>query len=332
MAKIKTEFLARYQAEHGVPLRSWLFGHIARLSRAASGATAPLANAMMGSGPARWLLEATLGIDRRRRLPGFAREPFDRWLARRPQPDSPPHGPVVLFNDTFNTYSTPEVAIAATEVLQALGHEVHLPGHRCCGRPMISRGMIDEARRTADETLARLVPHAAAGAPIVGLEPSCVSALRDDYFYLLPGDPRVKSVAEAVVTFEEYVVGLPDDERRGLGLERSSRRVVLHGHCHQKAVLGMAPARAFLDLIADEVVELDSGCCGMAGSFGYEREHLDISLAMAEDRLLPAVRDEPSESILVAAGVSCREQIEHATGRRALHPAQVLLHALDEWA
>jgi FAD/FMN-containing dehydrogenase/Fe-S oxidoreductase len=328
MTKIKTEFLARYHERHGVPLRTRLFAHIARMSRLSSGGPAALVNTVLANGLTRKLLETTLGIDRRRRLPEFAREPFTAWFARREQPESSPLGPVVLFNDTLNTYSTPQVAIAATEVLQAAGHEVRLPGHGCCGRPMISKGLVEEARAAAAETIERLAPHAKAGTPIVGLEPSCVSALRDDYLYLLPNDPRVESVAAAVVSFEEHLAGLAAEGLLALDVDRASRRVLFHGHCHQKALLGTAPSRAVLEIVADDVVEVDSGCCGMAGSFGYEREHYDLSLAMAEDRLLLAVRMEPSDTLLVAAGASCREQLEHATGRQALHPAQVVRDAM----
>ena len=212
MAKIKTEFLAGYHAEHGVPLRDRLFGQIAALSRVAAGRGAPLVNAALSSRAVRWSMERTLGIDRRRRLPRFAGESFTRWFERQAPRPPAPRGRVVLFNDTFNTYSTPRVARAASDLLTSAGFEVVLPGHRCCGRPMLSKGLVDEARHAARDTLERLAPFAAAGVPIVGLEPSCLSALRDDYLYLLPGDRRVDLVAEHALTFEEFVA-----ERRTAG-------------------------------------------------------------------------------------------------------------------
>jgi len=237
----------------------------------------------------------------------------------------------VLFNDTFNTYSTPQVARAASELLAAAGFTTVLPGHRCCGRPMLSKGLLDEARVAARDTLDRLAPFAAQGVPIVGLEPSCLSALCDDYLYLLPQDPRVSQVAEQVLSLEEFI-GREAAEGE-LELAGGLASVVLHGHCHQKALTGTGPARRALELIpGTDVGEVDSGCCGMAGSFGYETEHYDISLAMAEDRLLPAIRGSDAGAMWVAAGASCRQQIEHGTGRRALHPAEVLRDALIDRA
>jgi len=331
MAKIKTEFLAGYHAANGVPLRDQLFAHIATVGRLAAGRGAPLINAALASRPLRWVMEKTVGIDRRRRLPCFAGESFTRWFERQAPSPMTPNGRVVMFNDTFNTYSTPRVARAASELLIAAGFEVVLPGHRCCGRPMLSRGLIDEARCAARETLERLAPFAAEGVPIVALEPSCLSALRDDYSYLLPGDPRVDLVAEQALTLEEFIAERLSAGDLALEFTPASRRVMLHAHCHEKSLIGAGPARRALEMVpGHEVVEIDSGCCGMAGSFGYESEHYDISLAMAEDRLLPAIRQAGDDTLLVAAGVSCRQQIEHGTGRLALHPAEVLRDALIE--
>ncbi len=353
MAKIKFEFLAQYQAANGVPRRSRMFGDIARQSRRASGPLAPAVNAMMRVGPIRAMLERTFGISRSRPLPTFAREPFTEWFARRraaesyPLTGAPPvHASragtalsangsprVVLFNDTFNTYNHPEVAIAATEVLEAAGFEVVLPGHFCCGRPMISKGLVDEARASAEDAVAHLHPFALESVPIVGLEPSCLLALRDEYRYLLPGDPRVQEVADAAMLFEEFVATLADEGRLNLTFTDRAARVLLHGHCHQKALVGMRPSLRTLSLAPNYVVEeVDSGCCGMAGSFGYEAEHYDLSMKMAERRLLPAVRKAGEETLIAAAGTSCRAQIQHGTGRTALHPAQILRNAVVKTA
>jgi FAD/FMN-containing dehydrogenase/Fe-S oxidoreductase len=236
---------------------------------------------------------------------------------------------VVLFNDTFNTYNYPQVAIAATEVLEAAGFEVSLPGHQCCGRPMISKGMVSKARRAARDTVDRLFPFAEVDIPIVGLEPSCILSFRDEYVTLLPGDHRVKTVADQCYTFEEFIAKLADEGQLELDLTDEARELLLHGHCHQKALVGTGPSKRTLTLPAGySVTEVDSGCCGMAGSFGYEAEHYDISLAMAERRLLPAVRRRSPETIVAAAGVSCRQQISHGTGVRAFHPAEILRAAL----
>ena len=329
MAKIKFEFLAQYHAANGTPRRARLFGDIARMSRLSSGPLASLANGGLKNGFVRAQMEKRLGISRHRTLPPFAREPFTKWFAKRTNGRASERK-VVLFNDTFNTYNEPHIAIAATEVLEAAGFEVLLPGHRCCGRPMISKGLVDEARAAARDTVKHLAHFAAQGIPIVGLEPSCLLSLRDEYRYLLPGDPRAKIVAERAVMFEEFIDQLAEAGDLDLRFIDAARRILLHGHCHQKALVGTRPSHRILTLPPQyTVAEVDSGCCGMAGSFGYEAEHYDISIKMAERRLLPAVREAEAETLIVAAGVSCRHQIKHGTGRQALHPAEVLRQAVE---
>ncbi|MEW5958573.1 MAG: FAD-linked oxidase C-terminal domain-containing protein [Chloroflexota bacterium] len=358
MARIKFEFLSHYYDKHPLPLRVKLFADIAFWSHLGSGMFAPLSNWCLRNGLVRWGLEKFLGISRQRQLPEFAGLPFTHWFKRRQRManermanerrsvankeeynrKSTPvrravqnrkSKQVVLFNDTFNTYNYPHVSIAATEVLEAAGFEVVLPGHKCCGRPMISKGLVNKARRAAQDTVTRLLPFAEQGIPIVGLEPSCILSLRDEYFALLPGDWRVKKVAELCYTFEEFMAKLANDGELNLEFKEAPQPVLLHGHCHQKALVGTDPSQQTLTLPPGyTVTEVDSGCCGMAGAFGYEVEHYDISLAMAERRLLPAVRRQSEETIIAAAGVSCRQQIKHGTGRQALHPAEILREAL----
>ena len=342
MAKIKFEYLARYYAANPVPRRARFFADIARASRASSGWRAPLVNALLGAAPVRWLLERALGISRQRTLPRFAARPFTQWFASRGQaaPAAGANGShaaaatasgarsVVLFNDTFNTYNDPEVAIAATEVLEAAGYHVVLPGHWCCGRPMVSKGMVEQARAAARDTVDKLHPLVAQGMPVVGLEPSCILTLKDEYLSLLPDDSKARAVAGAVMTFEEFVTAEAEAGRFALQFRPQTGRVLLHGHCHQKALVGTGPSRRTLELAGFAVDEVDSGCCGMAGSFGYEAEHLEVSLAMAERRLLPAVRAADPATVIAAAGTSCRSQIAHGCPRKALHPAQILRGAL----
>ncbi|HIE56649.1 MAG TPA: FAD-binding oxidoreductase, partial [Anaerolineales bacterium] len=301
--------------------------------RIASGPWAPLVNAVMASRPVRALLEISLGISRKRVMPPFARQPFTAWFRRHKSLRAVEGGrreKIVLFNDTFNTYNTPEVAISATEVFEAAGFDVLLPGHKCCGRPTISKGLVEQARSLAQDTVERLYPFAEQGFPIVGLEPSCLLTLRDEYFHLLPDDPRVPVVAAHCYTFEEFIVKLEDEGRWNLPLKLSKQRFLLHGHCHQKALVGMKPSEQTLHLFPDADVDaVDAGCCGMAGAFGYETEHYDISMKMGEQRLFPAVRAADDETIIVTAGTSCRHQIADGTGKHALHPAEVLRRALD---
>jgi Fe-S oxidoreductase len=333
MAKIKFEFLSHFYEVFKVPLRVKLFADIAFWSHLGSGMFAPLSNWSLKNGLVRWGLEKFLGISRHRQLPEFAAIPFTLWFKHRAATNGQPPATgkkVVLFNDTFNTYNYPHTAIAATELFEAAGFEVILPGHRCCGRPMISKGLVKAARRAAQDTIDRLTPLAQQGLPIVGLEPSCILSIRDEYFSLLPGDERVKLVADHCYTFEEFMARLADEGQLNLTFAEEARQVLLHGHCHQKALVGTDPSKQTLTLPPGyTITEVDSGCCGMAGSFGYEVEHYDISMAMAERRLLPAVREQADGTIITAAGVSCRQQIKHGTGQEALHPAEVLRKALS---
>ncbi len=326
MAKIKLEFLAQYHEANGVPLRARLFGNIATASRLGSGPWAAAINGILGNGMVRALMEKTLGISRHRALPAFAAEPFTAWFRRRRQES---RRKVVLFHDTFNTYNEPEVAQSAVHVLQAAGFEVVLPGHRCCGRPMISKGLVRQARAAARSTVDCLAPYAEAGIPIVGLEPSCILSLRDEYLYLLPGDEKAALVARHAELFEEFIARTDEEEGLTDLFTEDRAQVLLHGHCHQKALVGLAPSHRALSVPSNYTVhEVDSGCCGMAGSFGYEREHYELSIKMAERRLLPAVREAGSDTLIAAAGTSCRHQIAHGTARQAKHPAQILSDAL----
>jgi Fe-S oxidoreductase len=197
------------------------------------------------------------------------------------------------------------------------------------GRPLISKGLVEPARATARRVVAALAPYAEQGLPIVGLEPSSLLTLRDEYLYLLPGDERVRQIAAHAFTFEEFIARLADSGELDLAFSDEPRHILLHGHCHQKSLVGTGPSHRALSLPPNyTVTEVDSGCCGMAGSFGYEAEHYDISLQMAERRLLPAVRAAAADTLVVAAGASCRQQIEHGSGRVALHPAELLRDAL----
>jgi len=328
LAKLKYEFLAHYYAAHGTPLRARLFGHIALLSRLGC-ALAPLSNWVLGSAPARFALEKIAGVDRRRRLPPFARPTFEQWFAARNGAVSKGERDlVVLFHDTFMTYNEPQIGRAAVAVLEAAGFHVILAEKRCCGRPMISKGMVERARANARYNLEQLSPYAEAGVPIVGCEPSCILTFRDEYPDLLE-DPRTERLARHVFMMEEFLLGLHERGALPLAFRPTARDILLHGHCHQKALIGSAPSLKVLRLLPGaRVAEVDSGCCGMAGSFGYEREHYDISLAIGARCLFPAVQAAGPETEIVAAGISCRQQIAHATGRRAKHLVEVLAAAL----
>ena len=304
MASLKSEHLAHYQDVHGVPLRSRAFAAIRALNRLGA-ATAPVSNWLAP------LARRPLGLAPERPLPRFARP------ARHAAPAT---ADVVLLADSFTTYTDPDLTRAAIALLEASGRRVRLESRGCCGRASISKGRLDAARAQAEAMVARLAPEAARGVPIVGVEPSCLLTLKEEYLALLPGDPRAGVVAGQARLIEELLAG----ELPPRSLER---RVLFHGHCHQKALAGTAATLALLRSAGAEVVELDAGCCGMAGSFGFEAEHYELSLKIGEDRLFPAVRAEPPDTLIAATGVSCRQQIEHGTGRRALHPVQIALQA-----
>jgi Fe-S oxidoreductase len=332
VARFKSEFLADYWKRHGTPLRSRVLGHVHDIARWGS-RLAPLSNRVARSPAARWMNDLILGIDRRRTPPAWAARTFAEQFAprggRHVVEDARLDGRerVLIFNDTFTNYYNPGVGMAGVKVLAAAGLDVALAPNRCCGRPLVSQGLLEEARRLAAANAKSLRPLADQGHTIVFLEPSCLSAVRDDAPALLRGDERrqAERVAEASMLFEELLERELSQGRTPLTFGPGPSTILLHGHCHQKAMGLLAPARSLLARVpGSAVVDLDAGCCGMAGSFGYARDHFDVSRAIGERRLLPAARSLAPGSVLVASGVSCRHQVEDFTGVRALHAAELL--------
>jgi Fe-S oxidoreductase len=235
---------------------------------------------------------------------------------------------VVLFPDTFTTYNYPQIGIAAVRVLEAAGFQVQLAPRVCCGRPMLSQGLVEDARRQAKRNVELLYPLAEQGLPILICEPSCAAAFHEEYHDLLPGDPRVAVLAEHVHLIDDWLAaqfaaGL------ALPLQAMPRQVIFHGHCHQKATVGTAGSLAALRAVPDQEASLiDAGCCGMAGAFGYTSDHYDVSMAIARDRLASAI-DAAPDALICADGASCRQQIEHVTGRRVFHVVEVLAQAIE---
>jgi len=318
VASMKTEVLYETGKEHGFSLRQKGAGHIRR--QLALGALIPSPyNAVAGTRLARHAA-ALAGIDPRRSLPRVTNRTFSRRFPKLPQGAGPAE--VALFNDTWNEYQRPEVGEGAVKLFAAAGARIHLPEVVCCGRPMLSEGLVDDARKNARRNLDLLMPLVERGVPLVGLEPSCILTMRDDYRKLIPDDERVESLAEATCLFEEAMLEIDAE----LPL-REGAPVLLHGHCHQKALVGTGPTERLLGLAADVEV-VDSGCCGMAGLFGYEKGHYEVSMKMGERWLFPAVRG-AGERVIVAPGTSCREQILDGTERHALHPAEYLASLLD---
>ena len=324
MAKVKYEFLQRYYDDHGTPLGARAIAALPRIAPLAQ-ALAPVVNATLAARPVRWLNERLLGIDRRRTLPAFAPQRFDRWFDQREPPDAGSRRRVALYADTWTMFNDAGPGRAAVQVLEALGYRVELVPYVCCGRPLISKGLLRRARTQAERVLDALTPFAREGVSIVGLEPSCVTALRDDLRDLVPGE-RSTLVAQGTQMLEQFLAkewtsGALDPSQHFLP---SDTPTLLHGHCQQKAVLGTSATRAVLGWASTQVRELDAGCCGMAGSFGYE--HHDLSLRIGEQRLFPAVREHEGDT--VACGFSCRHQIADGTGRTAVHLSEALASAL----
>lgn len=334
MARMKLEFLAHYKARQGHSVRDRLFAQLPAYAHAAS--RAPwLANLPASSRALRWLGERALGISRHRSLPRWRADTFWRgtagagFLDRQAALERAAAGEriVVLFVDTFNGVFESENARAAARVLRAAGYQLHVPArdraHYCCGRTWLAAGMVGRARASVAALVEVLAPLAAACIPIVGLEPACLLTLRDEALVMGLGD-GARSVASQALLFEEFVAREFAAGRFSLELARTDAPILVHGHCHQKAFGAIGPLLDVLRMVPGAAPELVEGsCCGMAGSFGYEREHYDVSMAMAEASLLPAVRGRP-DAIVVADGTSCRHQVADGAGRKAIHVARLL--------
>lgn len=330
VARYKSEFLAGYWQRHGKPLATRIFGRIDELAVIGS-RTAPIANAVSSSALGRRLTEALTGVDRRRLPPRWAHRTLRQRLAGARTRTGVPHS--VLFADTFTSHVEPVIGVAAFDVLDHCGLGPTLAPHVCCGRPLISQGLLDRARDLAATNTALLYPRAARGEAIVFVEPSCLSAVREDAPDLLIGRMREKArvVAGQSVLFEEYVDREIEAGRATLRLRPGPAEVLLHVHCHQRSMgLGVAAARLLSRVPSALVTDLDAGCCGMAGSFGYMRDHYDMSRAIGERKLLPAARSLREGAVLCAAGTSCRHQVAHFTGVTAVHPAVLLRSLLEE--
>ena len=329
--RMKIEFLNAYRKRRGLPWRDRIIAYLPRYAPWAA-RFAPLANTVNLGAAGRFLRASLLGFTAERPLPAWRRRVF-RGADERDR-----EGPeVVLLVDTFNTYFEPETASAALNVLDAAGYRVVTPGPvrggrpLCCGRTFLNAGLVDEARTEARRVIETLRPYVERGVPIVGLEPSCLLTLRDEFAAMMPGEETAE-LADRAMLFEEFLAAEHRAGRLKLPLKAlAQKRLLLHGHCHQKAFDQVSNVERVLRLIPGTEVELiESGCCGMAGSFGYEAEHYGTSMKMAELDLLPRVREADGNTLIVADGTSCRTQIKHGAARQAWHVARILEIALDE--
>jgi len=331
MAKMKIEFLHHYNKRHGLRRFDRMVAYLPRYAPMAA-RLAPLLNLRDRLPGLPWLSEVALGFSRRRRLPLWRQNRFRAEQATAAGQDG---CGAVLLADTFNAYFEPENLRAALAVLDAGGYRVHVPapadGGRplCCGRTFLAAGLVDEARAEARRMLAALRPYVERGVAVVGLEPSCLFTLRDEFKAMLPGD-ETDALADVAMTFEEFLACESDAGRLALPLRPLPRkRALVHGHCHQKAFAAMASVEKALRLVPELKVEtIESSCCGMAGAFGYEANNYEVSMRMGELSLLPAVRGAADGDLIVADGTSCRHQIMDGAGRPAVHVARVLASAL----
>jgi Fe-S oxidoreductase len=324
MATYKAEFLSHYYDGHRRPVNAYAFGLMHRWARMAAHLPR-VANFFTQAPGLRSIAKRAVAIAPERRIPPFARQTFRAWFRRRPSRGNAGKT-VVLWPDTWNNHFLPETGQAAVNVLEAAGYGVLLPEQElCCGRPLYDYGMLGEARKLLRQTLDSLRTQLRSGTYVVGLEPSCVSVFRDELVNMLPDDDDAKRLRDQTVTLGEFVARHGEALRpRPLG-----REAIVHGHCHEKSVLDFSCQERVLDTIGLEYKVLDSGCCGMAGAFGYERgEHYRVSIACGERVLLPAVRNAEANTLILADGFSCREQIVQTTGKRAMHLAEALALAL----
>jgi Fe-S oxidoreductase len=325
--------LDRHHRAHARPLRTYLFTNIHRLSRVGS-ALAPLSNWALNVPGAKLVAERLLGIHHARSLPAFVRRTFPDWFRGHTPAGDGRRGPVLLFHDTFMDFNYPAIGIAATELLERAGFRVELADMVCCGRPMISKGLLGRATGQACANVARLYEPARRGVPIVGCEPSCLLTLRDEYPELVePGlREQARVVAERAFLIDEFLgelqargeLGLPFARPEGDG---GGREVLFHAHCHQKALAAPARSVDLLRLAGYRAELADAACCGMAGSYGYEREHYEASRAAGERGLFPQIRAAAGAEVAVM-GTSCRQQIAHFTGRQPRHVVELLREAL----
>ncbi|MPR34584.1 FAD-binding and (Fe-S)-binding domain-containing protein [Salmonirosea aquatica] len=329
VAKLKMEFLQQYHDVHGVPLRSWLVGNFSKMTGIAS--YVPWAyNLIFKNAPLRRIANRVVGFHPDRTMPLLHGETLKGWFKKQPKTSS--EKKVYLFCDEFTNYNDVEIGKKAIQVLQKLGYEVLIPDHAPSGRPQLSKGLLKDAKKIAEQNVKALRNLISHDTPLIGIEPSAILTFRDEYpdlvsEYLLED---AKALAQNALQFDEFIAREIDLKKISSNLFTKEKRTIkLHGHCQQKAIASLVPTKKMLSLPENYTVQLiPSGCCGMAGSFGYEAEHYDLSMQIGELVLFPAVRQQPEEVIIAAPGTSCRHQIHDGTGRKALHPAEVLWEAM----
>ncbi len=327
MGRMKTEFLNGWHKENGATFGEGFFGRPERFYPLAS-AFSGLTNFINSTGLAKGIYKKLLNVDQRRELPQFAKQPFHKWYKSSFKGSvNNEEKQVVLLVDLFTNYHEPEIAIAACDVLSKLGYSVILPGIWPTGRPQLSKGLLDDAAAICNTNIQKLFPFAEKGIPIIGLEPSEILTLRDEYRDLCSDDdlPKAQKISDHTFLWEEFLAGeLLTGNHQDAG---KGRQVYIHGHCHTKALAGNDMLIQAFKLLGFEPVELKTGCCGMAGSFGYESDKYDVSMKIGEQTLFPALRKLNDDALVCAPGFSCRHQIADGLQKKALHPAMIMAKA-----
>jgi Fe-S oxidoreductase len=325
MATYKAEFLAHYYEGRVRPRHAYAMGLIDQWARLA--ALAPgVANFFSQTPGLSAIAKLVGGLSQKRAMPPFARQTFKDWFFRRPT-RNPGGRAVVLWADTFTNHFTPENGRAAVEVLEDAGCRVFVPrAHLCCGRPLYDFGMLDTAKRYLRDILTNMQPVIEAGVPVIGLEPSCTAVFRDELVGLFPRDENAKRLHDQTFYLSEYL----NNHTEGWAPPQVGGRALVHYHCHHKSIIGVDDEKELFKKMGVTASEPEPGCCGLAGSFGFEAGHYDVSMAVGEQRLLPAVRDAGAGTHLVANGFSCQTQISQGTGRRPRHLAQLIAAALPK--
>jgi FAD/FMN-containing dehydrogenase/Fe-S oxidoreductase len=325
LAKLKGEFLQQYREQNGTTLRDRFISSSTEMARKIAGWKAPIVNRVQKTQLFRNIMERLAGIDRRRVLPSYAGKTFQKWFEKRHSTSGPHARKVVLFDDTYMNYHETNVGISAVELLESCGYEVILARAGCCQRPSISHGFLKKARVKGEKTLRNLKAFIDRELQVVVCEPGCASALTDDLPDLIEDEELGRIIRENVMMIDVFLEKEIKAGNIRTDFTSGYKKLMIHGHCHQKSLYGTTAMEKVLGKIRNlEVEVLDSGCCGMAGSFGYEKEHYDLSMKVGEDRLFPAIRSKKEDTGVVACGFSCRHQIADATGVKAKHWVEVL--------
>lgn len=331
MAKLKAEFLQHWYDSHGIPLRSRLVAYITHLNRMGSHFPA-ITNWVLSNRATSWALKTIIGFESSRKMPLLSKINLQKWYKKNRNNGHYPNGKVYLLPDEFTNFNDAHIGIKAIGLLNKMGYEVELVDILESGRTYISKGLIRTAQKIANRNIEKINGKIGSKTPLIGIEPSAILSFRDEYPDLaLPHNRgKAKELARNALLFEEFFIR--ETELGKIKKENFTTRqlnIKLHGHCQQKAVASTAPTKAMLSFPANySVTEIPSGCCGMAGSFGYEKEHFDLSMKIGELVLFPEIRKTAEDVIIVAPGTSCRHQIEDGTGRKALHPIEVMWDAL----